>query len=253
MALKTVKKKSKIIRRKPGGKSNMYFNEGTTAAITAYQTMTDKGEREKLYLAEIYPAFDKLVENLIFIHGFRGLHDTYDDLKNDCITFLYEAIRKYDATKGFKAFSYFNVVAKHWLIIRSKQRVSKLKRNVSMDDEMLSRADKDAIESHFIIPPQDDQLEMLEFVIRVHSLLDEIKARAISENELKCIDAIITLFKDVHDTDERSGADLLLSKRAVFFQLREISGLNAKQLTMCVSSIKRAYRDLRRDETVGIY
>ena len=76
MTLKTKKKRTKIIRRKAGTKSNMYFNENTTAAIEQYQQFDDAVQREKVYMAEIYPAFDKLVENLIFIHGFKGLHDS---------------------------------------------------------------------------------------------------------------------------------------------------------------------------------
>jgi hypothetical protein len=251
--LKNKRKTTKIIKRSTGSKPNMYFNENTTKAILSYQDSEPGAVREKLYLTEIFPAFDKLVENLIFIHGFRGLHDTYDDLKNDCVTFLYEAIHKYDRSRGTKPFSYFNVVAKHWLIIRSKQRVSKLKRSVSIDDEGLSRADREAIEGHYVVPSQDDQLEAVEFVVRVHDLLGKIRERVLTENEQRCIDAIIHIFNSVKDTDDHPGEDLLLNKRAVFFLMREISGLNPKQLTTTIASLKRHYRDLRRDEVVGIY
>jgi DNA-directed RNA polymerase specialized sigma subunit len=231
----------------------MYFNEKTTEAIENYQKLSSKEEKEKLYLAEIYPAFDKLVENLIFIHGFRGLHDSYDDLKNDCVTFLYEAIHKFDPTRGTKPFSYFNVVAKRWLIIRSKVRVSNVKKNVSIDDESIRRSDFDAIEKHYTMPSQDEQVETIEFIIRVHSLLDKIKHLAISENEIKCIDAIIQIFKAVNDFDGRAGEDLLLNKRAVFFMMREISGLNPKQLTTTIASLKKHYKDYRSDELIGIF
>lgn len=249
----TKKRRTKIVRRRAGAKPNMYFNEDTARAIEAYQASTDAVQKEKLYVAEIFPAFDKLVENLIFIHGFRGLHDSYDDLKNDCVTFLYEAINKFDPKRGTKPFSYFNVVAKHWLIIRSKQRVNKMKKSLSIDDEGLNRADRDAIEGHYILPAQDDQLEGVEFVVNVHRLLDEIRGRVTNENELKCIDAVIQLFKAVDDRGERPGEDLLLNKRAVFMFLRELSALSPKQLTSAVSSVKRHYRELRDDEEHGIY
>ncbi len=250
---KSKKKKSKIIRRKSGTKQNMYFNENTTKAIEDYQKSTDSREKEKLYLDEIYPAFDKLVENLIFIHGFKGLHDSYDDLKNDCVTFLYEAIHKFDPSRGSKPFSYFNVVAKHWLIIRSKQRVNKLKRSISIDDELLNRTDREKIENHHIIQSQDDQLEAVEFVFRIHSLLDKIKDKATSENELRCIEAIIHIFKAVDDSEEKTGDDLLLNKRAVFFLMREISGLNPKQLTTTIATLKKHYKELRSSDACGIY
>ena len=253
MMFKTAKKKTKIIRRKSGSKPNMYFNENTTRAIEEYQKLDDDRAKERVYLQEINPAFDKLVENLIFIHGFKGLHDSYEDLKNDCVTFLYEAINKFDPTRGSKPFSYFNVVAKHWLIIRSKQRVSKIKKSVSIDDEMLSRSDRDKIENHHVIPAQDDQLEAAEFIFRIHALLDKIRSRAITEGEVRCIDAIIHIFKAVDDVDGKPGDDLLLNKRAVFFLMREISGLNPKQLTTVIASLKKHYRDLRDSDECGIY
>lgn len=253
MTPKSKKKKTKIIRRRQGTKSNMYFNENTTRAIEQYQQADDAVQREKLYMAEIYPAFDKLVENLIFIHGFKGLHDSYDDLKNDCVTFLYEAIHKFDPTRGSKPFSYFNVVAKHWLIIRSKQRVNKLKKSLSIDDDGLSRSDREAIEGHDVLPAQDEQLEAIEFVIRIHRMLDKIKARVTSENEVRCIDAVIQIFNAVNDLSDRPGEDLLLNKRAVFMYMREISGLNPKQLTTTIASLKKHYRELKNSDVDGIY
>ena len=249
--MKVKKKTTKIIRRKSGSKSNMYFNENTTKAILQFQDAATEKEREQLYLSEILPAFDKLVENLIFIHGFRGLHDSYEDLKSDCITFLYETIGKYDRDRGTKPFSYFNVVAKNWLIIRSKQRVSKLKRSISIDDEALSRNDREAIEGHYVVPSQDDQMEAIEFVFRVHALLDKIRDRVTSENETRCIDSIIHIFKSVNEAETQG--EILLNKRAVFFLMREISGLNPKQLTTVVASLKKHYRDLRNSDEFGIY
>lgn len=241
-----VKRRRKISRRRKGKKPNMYFHDGTTAAIEAYQKSDDQREMAKLYITEIFPAFDKLVENLIFIHGFRGLHDTYEDLKNDCVTFLYEAIHKFDFSRGSKPFSYFNVVAKNWLIIRSKQRVTKLKRNVSIDDQGLSMNDRIKIENYYVVPPPDEQMEAIEFIGRIHNMLDQINGRLTNENELACMDAVIKIFKNVDKID-------LLNKRAVFMYIREISGLSPKQLTTTIASIKKHYRELKRDEEHGIY
>lgn len=252
MPFKSKKKKSKIIRRRPGEKQKMYFTTETTAAIDEYQKCLNADEKEKIYMTMIYPAFDKLAENLIFMHGFKGLHDSELDLKNDCITFLYETIKKFDPLRGSKAFSYFNVVAKNWLIIKSKQRTSKLRKNVSIDSDQLSDVDKSTIEMHHIVPAQDDQLESVEFVIRVHSLLEKIKDLAISENEIKCIDAITQIFKTINN-ESGSGSELLLNKRAVFFMMREISGLNPKQLTTTVASLKKHYKSLKNHDECGIY
>jgi len=242
-----MKGKKRISRRRPGKKRNMYFHEGTAAAIVAYQGTDDITAKQRLYKADIFPAFDKLVENLIFIHGFRGLHDSYEDLKNDCVTFLYEAIHKFDPSRGSKPFSYFNVVAKNWLIIRSKQRVMKIRRNISIDDpESMGLREKEMIETHQTVPAQDEALEALEFVGRVHSMLTEIQTRTINENEQACIDAVITIFKSVDNID-------LLNKRVVFLYIRELSGLSPKQLTTTIASLKKHYRELKVSDEFGIY
>ena len=80
-----------------------------------------ENKRKEIYIEKIYPAFSKLVENLIYIHGFCSDTLPYEILKNDCVNFLFESILKFDHNKGSKAFSYFNVVAKNWLIINSKK------------------------------------------------------------------------------------------------------------------------------------
>ena len=77
-----IQKKEKTKKIDP---SKLYFNADTQKAIVAFQTMAGKKERDYLYVSEILPAFKKLVENLINIHKFSGLYDSYDDLKNDCV------------------------------------------------------------------------------------------------------------------------------------------------------------------------
>ena len=128
------RKKRARVKRK--NSKNLYFHAGTQAAIIAYQQTEDKDKKESLYVADILPAFSKLVENLIFIHGFAKIHGSYEDLKSDCVSFLYETIHKWDPERGTKAFSYFNVVAKNWLIIQSKKTIKNNRRNVSIDEQL---------------------------------------------------------------------------------------------------------------------
>lgn len=141
------------------GKSlKLYFHSGTQAAIEQYQKSDNKKERDALYVNDIMPAFSKLVENLINIHKFAGLHDTYDELKNDCCNFLFETIRKFDASRGTNAFSYFNVVAKNWLIIKTKQRNQKSKKSLSLDDPDMSLNDQKLVEQQNIVPSQETMI-----------------------------------------------------------------------------------------------
>lgn len=225
----------------------LYFNSDTQAAIVKYQTTDVPRERNILYIKEIQPAFEKLAENLINIHKFTSLHDSFDDLKNDCVNFLFETIRKFDATRGTNAFSYFNVVAKNWLIIKTKQRAARTKKNVSIDDpNSLSLAEHRTIEDYNTLPSQEDIIEsayMSQFIVK--ALLD-IRSKMKSESELLCINSIITIFENINEID-------LLNKSALMLYIRELSGLSPKQLTTSIQTIKRHYEKLKIDNKHSLF
>ena len=226
------------IRRNPGKTRNMYFTMDTQAAIIDYQTMEDLDVKTKRYLAEIQPAFEKLVENLIFVYGFKTPYDTFSDLKTDCVSFLYESIHKWKPERGTKAFSYFNVVAKNWLIIRSRQQRKRVKRHVSIDNPHgMTMRQKAIFESHDVIPAPDDILIRAGLKDEIQAVLKEISGLVTSETEKTCISAVITVFKNIDDLD-------FLNKRAVLIYVRDISGLSPKQLSVAMSSIRKHYRRL---------
>ena len=217
----------------------MYFNSDTQRAIVQFQATGEKKERDRLYVQEIMPAFEKLVENLINIHKFAGLYDSYDDLKNDCVNFLFETIGKFDADRGTNAFSYFNVVAKNWLIIKTKQKSQKTKKNISLDDPgMLSTHEKSIVDEHNVVPSQDVFFEDMYSGETITSILYEIRNVAKTENELMCINSIITIFENIDDID-------LLNKNAILLYMRELSGLSPKQLTTTMQVIKKHYRKIK--------
>lgn len=235
--------KKRRMRRKPASPEKkaqrLYFNADTQIAIVAYQTEKEAKNREKLYVSEIMPAFNKLVENLINIHKFTSLHDSYEDLKNDCVNFLFETIRKFDGNRGTNAFSYFNVVAKNWLIIKTKQKQTRMRRNISIDDpEALSINEHRMIDDYCIVPSQDVQFENDQTANDIVSLLHEIRSHVKTDNELACINSIITVFENINEID-------LLNKSAVLLYMRELSGLSPKQLTTTMQSIKKLYRRLK--------
>ena len=93
-----------------------YFTQDTEDAIVLYNLTENELDRNKIYNGHIRDAFDKLVENMIHTFKFYQFDIPYEDVKNEVIAFLNEKIHKFTAGKG-KAFSYFSIVAKNYLII----------------------------------------------------------------------------------------------------------------------------------------
>lgn len=232
--------KKKIVRRrgKSKAKNKGYFRKEHQDAIVKFCNSECHKEKEDLYTNTIREALEKLSENLIYVYGFHKQHDNVDVLKQDCVINLYETLHKFDPSKGHRAFSYFNVVAKHWLIIHSRKKNKRKFRMVSIDDPA-NEINVDAIfhrNGQYVEPP-DSLMEKQEKNAEILGLFKEIRKRVRNEREVKCVDAIIEIFNRVDELD-------FLNKRAIFVYVREFSGLNSKQLSMCMSSIRNIYRQL---------
>jgi len=239
--------KKKMSKTSSGGGMKLYFHAGTHDAIVRFQSEKDDMQRETIYVHEILPAFDKLVENLIFIQGFNISHGNFDDLKSDCVTFLFETLKKFDASRGTKAFSYFNVVAKNWLIVKNRQRAKTAKRMCSIDDkDAISEIELLDLENYSVDQNQDANLIKEGTNMSIFMLLEDIRCDMICENEIKCIEAIKKIFNEIEDVE-------ILNKRAIFVYVRDITGLSPKQLSIAMSSIRKKYKDLMHSGDYDIF
>ena len=107
---------------KKKAKRKVYFGKEVQDAIIRYNALdnvTQQAERNKIYGGEIHKAFDKLAENIINTFKFTYFDYGFEDIKHETVAFMVMNIHKYDHTKGSKAFSYFSVVAKNYLILHN--------------------------------------------------------------------------------------------------------------------------------------
>lgn len=235
--------KRKISRRKPGQKPVAnYFDEQTQIAIVSYQQEPDMEKKKKIYVSGILPAFDSLVENLINVYGFTVMYETKQDLKSECLEFLYSAVGKFNPEKGSKAFSYFNVVAKNWLTIKSKQNAKRVQSYISIDNrDEISKEDLEIIENYQTIPSYDEMTTATQVNEQLVKVIAAIESKLKTENEIATMKAIKTLMENIENVD-------LLSKRAVLLYIREISGLSSKQLSIVLSNLKKHYKEVKKLE-----
>ena len=107
-----------------------------------------------------------------------------------------------------------------------------------MDDkESLSVNDEALIASYAIAPDPSEKLDNIEKKQALKDMLKELESRARNDAEKRCCAAISHVFDNVDQLDFRN-------KRAGFVYVRDISGLNSKQLSVCMSSIRKIYREI---------
>lgn len=233
----------KITRRKSGSAPSVkYFTEDTQDAIVRFRNEPDVEKRKSIFVSEIKTAFETLAESLINVYGYHILYESKEDLKNHCLADLYDVICKFDPAKGSKAFSYFNVVAKNWLTIRSKTNAKNIQTFMSIDNkDAFSSHELELIENFKVVPSADETMTQEEITEDIKKMLNEMHDRSRTDNEKITLDAVKFLFEKLDDLD-------LVNKRAIMLYLREITRLTPKQLSIVLSSLKKHYKTIKNEE-----
>ncbi len=210
-----------------------YFTKVHEEAIVQYCLSKDRYEKEILYAKLIHPAFDELVDKIVYTYKFTTLPNI-DSLREECKAWLVTILDKYDPSKGSKAFSYFSVVTKNWFIHKVKKTTKRLKTESSLDQRQLSE------EVLISDNPYESDREKTEFIKHFRGNLDEWHVAADKENELKVINAIKVLFEHSDDIE-------IFNKKAIYLYMREITDLNTKQIATVLTKLKVKYRGFKAD------
>jgi hypothetical protein len=216
-------------------KNNYYFTQVHEDAIIKYALSGDRMERTKLYVQFIQPAFDEMVDKIIFTYKFNTLPNI-DQLRDECKIWLTTILDKYDTSKGSKAFSYYSVITKNWFIQNVKKTNKERKRELTIED-----AEKEIDEETDTIPNDyEGTRENDEFWSHFMNEINSWEKLDLRENERKVLNAIIQIFNNIDNIE-------IFNKKAIYLYIREITGLNTKQVVSGLSGIKSKYRVFKEE------
>tara|TARA_Y100001938_G_scaffold150358_1_gene240917 strand:+ start:1764 stop:2474 length:711 start_codon:yes stop_codon:yes gene_type:complete len=225
--------KKKKTRRKR--KKNHYFTQEHENAIIQYSNTSCIRERTELYVKWIQPAFNEMVDKIVFTYKFTNLPNC-DHLRDECKIWLMTILDKYDPSKGSKAFSYFSVITKNWFIHKVKRQQKRNRREIdyeniskSYEEEFLSTNDS------YVTQREED-----EFWNSFYVELQSWDVSSMKENDLKVYKAINILFESKEDID-------IFNKKAIYLYLREITGLNTKQIVNSLKKFRKKYSVFKQD------
>ena len=220
-------------------RSNHYFTQVHEDAIVRYAKSTCQRERTELYIQFIRPAFNEMVDKIVFTYKFTNLPNC-DSLRDECKIWLMTILDKYDPNKGSKAFSYFSVITKNWFIHKVKKRQKQNRREVDLDN--ISKS----YEEEFLSTEESYITERLqdEFWTSFYSELSSWDPEQMKENDLKVYKAITILFESKDDID-------IFNKKAIYLYLREITGLNTKQIVNSLKKFRKKYYVFKEDWESG--
>jgi len=216
-------------RGRPRSKKQ-YFTEDTQAAIIAYNSETKYSLRNRIWEEHINWPFLKLTENLI--HRFKFYYFDYPtrEVQHEVIVHLLEKLNKFTEDKG-KAFSYFSIVAKNWLILHNNNNYKKMKqkRDITLIDRSRNVTNEIALEK------ERSELDefMEQFIIWCEKHTDELVNK---ERDKKILFAVLHIFKTRKDIEN-------FNKKAIYIMIREMSDVKTQYITRVVNIIKDKFQE----------
>ena len=222
-------------RRRRKRRKNNYFTKVHENAIIEYAKTDDRSVRSELYISYIGPAFNELVDKIVYTYKFNNLPNI-DYLKDDCKLWLITILDKYDVERKSKAFSYFSVITKNWFIHKVKQNSKKLKRELQYEN-LNNETELEQFTVENTYEYNREQYEFWQHLFQEFAKWENLKLK---ETERKVLEAIKILF---NSTDEIE----IFNKKAIYLYMREITGLNTKQIVSNLNRLRKRYR-IFRDE-----
>ncbi len=210
-------------------KQNVYFTQETEDAINEYNRTEDPIERNIIYTKRIHPAFYKLAEIMIHRFKFYNFDVPHEDVKHEVVTFLHEKLCKFDGESGFKAFSYFSIVAKNYLIAENNKNYYVYKKRHTIEAIDAERnIVNEQLRTEFI-DEQRDFIDIFSDIMEKFLPLIFVKNR-----DLQVADSVLYLFKTRENIEN-------YNKKALYILIRERTGIKTQYITNVITRFKLLY------------
>lgn len=225
---------SELIAEEPKTKKKkVYFGKEVQDAVIEFNSLhpSRETERARLFNQLIYPAFMKLAENIINTWKFHRYETNYSDLQREAVCELYTKISGYDPELG-RAYSYFTIICRNFLIKKSKQlyESSKVKVELEVVDQERN------VPTEVMISEYQELLS--DFVYQWCDWCDANLARLFkSSRDQKVADAIIELFRSSKELD-------LYNKKLLYILIRERAGVETQHITKVVKVMRELFMSM---------
>ena len=226
--------KAKAPVKKKKKPKNYYFNIGTEKAIIRYNNTDDARLKNKIYNEHIAHPFDKLAENIIHTFKFYYFDVPSEQVKHEVVSFLVMNMHKFKEGKG-KAFSYFSIVAKNYLILHNNKNYKNYKIHDKMDVLDYGNNIRDNQELKEIASFNREYVDqMLEYW---NENLTNIFRR---QKDILVADAVLEMFRRRENIEN-------FNKKALYILIREMTGSKTQHITRIVNLMKKYNTELMRE------
>jgi hypothetical protein len=211
-------------------RSKVYFTEDTEQAIIKYNKSHDLDIREQIFREHIHVPLDKLAENVINRFKFPYMEGTFDEIKSQVVSFLVINLHKFTEDKG-KAFSYFSVIAKNYLILHNNNSYKEEKRVMYFSDQT---DESFSLEETLTVEPEttDVIVDMSQFLKELVGFWEfNLEKIFKKKRDREIASAIVKLIERVDNIDN-------FNKKALYLMVREMTTYKTAHITKVINKMR---------------
>ena len=221
-------------RKAKKGSPRYYFTQDTENAIIRHNKETRPHMRERIYNEHIRTAFEKLAENIIHTFKFYYFDVPSEQVKHEVVSFLVMNMHKFKEGKG-KAFSYFSIVAKNYLILHNNKNY----KNYKIHDKM------EVLDYSTNIRENQDNFEVAsfnqEYVDQMLNYWEENLPNIFRrQKDILVADAVLEMFRRRDNIEN-------FNKKALYILIREMTGSKTQHITRIVNVMKKYNMNLMKE------
>lgn len=226
-----------------------YFTQDTEDAIVEYNNSQDPAIRSRIYAERIHYPFFKLTQNVI--HTFKFYYtdvENLEDLQHEVIIHLLDKIHMFKPEKGSKAYSYFNMITKNYLIHYNNNNYKALLKTQKLGD--LKNNDS-LIYDEGRFTQKENLREFIQKFSQYYSNETNVGLYFHDKEEIKIILCILELFDKVEYLDSLFEK---INKKALYLYIREITDLKSQKVSRTINKFSNLfYKEYDFFRTNGFY
>ena len=228
---------TKVVKKKRRKKSKMYFGTPVQNAIIRYNETSNPVIKNRIYQEHVHAAFEKMAENLIHTFKFYYFDYPFEDVKAEVVSFMVMQMPKYKPDKG-RAFSYFSIVGKNYLILNNNNNYKKMKSQDQVDVLDFKRnitsegmqSEKDEFDKEFVNKMLDYWDNNITNIFR-------------RQKDILVADSVLELFRKRQNIEN-------FNKKALYIMIREMTGSNTQHITRVINQMKNYYYSMMSEFSV---
>lgn len=198
-----------------------------------YTTMTRK-ELSDLYRTRIHSAFHKLAENIIHKYKFYYFDSEPERVIDEVTSHLLINISKYKSDKG-KAFSYFSIVAKNYLILHNNRNYKHKKLHDT--DEVIDYS-RNVMTEMKEATAHEENSELMNYLIDYWE--NNMAVVFKRKKDISVADAVVGLMKNTNNIENHN-------KKFLYVLIREQTNLKTQHITRIINVMKKHNKKLEEE------